>query len=73
MKQYIKSILIKWGFKYCYRCDSEADYVYQLELCQGRKEKRELNLGSSVVLDLHQVLKDTYCHVFFDIFSTTHS
>ena len=25
-----------------------------------------MNLGSSVVLDLSQVLKDTYCHVFFD-------
>ena len=28
-------------------------------------EKRKLNLGSSVVLDLCQVLKDAYCHVFF--------
>ena len=27
-----------------------------------------MNLGSSVVLDLCQVLKDTYCHVFFDNF-----
>ena len=25
-----------------------------------------MKLGSSVVLDLCQVLKDTYCHVFFD-------
>ena len=32
----------------------------------SKKEKKELNLGSSVVLDLCQVLKDTYCHVFFD-------
>ena len=68
MKQYIKNKPIKLGFKYCYRCDSETGYVYQLELCQGQKEKRELNLGSSVVLDLCQVLKDTYCHVFLDIF-----
>ena len=35
MKQYIKNKLIKWGFKYCYRCNSETGYVYQLELCQG--------------------------------------
>ena len=42
--------------------------MYQLELYQGRKEKRELNLGSNVVLDLCQVLKDTYCQVFFDNF-----
>ena len=27
-----------------------------------------MNLGSSVVLDLCQVLKNTYCHVFFDNF-----
>ena len=27
-----------------------------------------MNLGSSVVLDLCQVLKGTYCHEFFDNF-----
>ena len=52
MKQYIKKTLIKWGFKYWHRCDSETGYVYQLEFYQGRKEKRDLNLGLSVVLDL---------------------
>ena len=36
MKQYIKNKPIKWGFKYCYRCDSETGYVYHLELCQRR-------------------------------------
>ena len=70
MKQYIKNKPIKGGFKYWYRSDSETGYVYQLELYQGLKEKRELNLGSSVVLDLCQALKDTYSHVFFDNFST---
>ena len=65
-KEYIKDKQIRWRFKYLYRCDSETGYVYQLELYQGRKEKRELNLGLSVVLALCQVLKDTYCHVFFD-------
>ena len=68
MKQYIKNKPIKGGFKYWYRCDSETGYVYQLELYQGQKEKRELNLGSSVVLDLCPALKDTYSHVFFDNF-----
>ena len=52
MKQYIKNKPIKWGFKYCYRRDSETDYVYQLELYQEQKEKKKLNFGSSVVLDL---------------------
>ena len=68
MKQYMKNKPIKWGFKYRYRCDSEIGYVCQVELYQGRKENRELNLESSVALDLCQVLKDTYCHVFFDNF-----
>ena len=68
MKQYIKIKPIKWGFKYWYRWDSVTGYVYQLELCQGQKKKRELNLGSSVVLDLCQVLKDTYCHIPIDNF-----
>ena len=65
MKQYIKNKPFKWGFKYWYKCDRKTGYVYQLELYQGRKEKRELKLGSSVVLDLCQVLKDIYCHVLF--------
>ena len=68
MKQYIKNKSVKRSFKYRYRCNSETGYVYQLELYQGRKEKRELNLGLNVVLDLCQVLKDTYCHVFSDKF-----
>ena len=55
MKQYIKNKPIKWDFKYWYRCDSETGYVYQLELYQERKEKRELNLSLSVVPDL--------CHI----------
>ena len=53
MKKYVKNKPIKWVFKYWNRCDSETGYVYQLELYQWQKEKRKLNLGSSVVLDLH--------------------
>ena len=52
MKQYIKNKPIKWGFKYWYRCDREIGYIYQLELYQRQQEQRELNLSSSVVLDL---------------------
>ena len=39
-----------------------------IRIVQRQKEKRELNLGSRVVLDLCQVLKYTYCHLFFDNF-----
>ena len=66
MKQYIKNKPMKWGFKYWYRCDSEAGYVYQLELYQGQKKKRKFNLGSSVVLELYQVLKDTHVDTFLN-------
>ena len=59
MKQYIKNKPFKLAFKYWYRCDSETSYVYPLELYQGQKEKGELNLGSSVVLDLCQVCEAT--------------
>ena len=68
MKENIKNKPIKWGFKYWYRCDNETGYVCKLDLYQGRKEKRELNLCLSVVLDLFQVMKDTCRHVFFDNF-----
>lgn len=33
---------------------------------QGRKESNELNLGPSLVLNLRQTLKNTYCYVVFD-------
>ena len=59
---------IKRGFKYWYRCENETGYVCRLELYQGQKEKKELDLGPNVVLDLCQILKGTYCHVFFDNF-----
>ena len=65
LKQYIKNKPIKSGFKYQYRCDSETGYIQQLEVYQGKKNERELDLGSSVVLDLCRILKDTYCHVLF--------
>ena len=65
LKQYIKNKPIKSDFKYWYRCDSVTGYIYQLEFYQGQKNERELDLGSSVVLDLCRVLKDTYCHALF--------
>ena len=68
MKQYIKNKPIKWVFKYWYSCDSETDYAFSIRIVPRAKGETELNLGSSVVLDLCQVLKDTSCHVFFDNF-----
>ena len=65
LKQCIKNKPINSGFKYWYRCDSEAGYIYQLEFYLGQKNERELDLGSSVVLDLCRVLKNTCCHALF--------
>ena len=32
MKEFIKSIPIKWGFKYWYRCDSITGYAYHFQI-----------------------------------------
>ena len=45
MKQYVKNKPIKLGLKYWYRCESETGYFRQLQLYQGRKEKKKLNLA----------------------------
>lgn len=68
MKQYIKSKPIKWGFKFWFRCDSKSGYLYEFDLYLGRKESTEYGLGESVVINLINSLKGTYCNLFFDNF-----
>ena len=68
MKQFMKKLPIKWGFKYWYRCDCETGYVYQLKMYQGKKEERESNFGSRSVPDLCQGLRHSFFHVCFKSF-----
>ena len=70
-KQYIKNKPIKWGFKWWCRCSSVTGYLYQFDLYLGKKESTEFGLGESVVLQLTESLKDTYCTIFCDNFFTS--
>ena len=67
-KQYIKNKPIKWGFKWWCRCSSTTGYLYEFNLYLGKKEKTELGLGESVVLNLSQKLEGSYCTLYFDNF-----
>ena len=67
-KQYIKNKPIKWGFKWRCRCSSTTGYLYEFSLYLGKKEKTELRLGESVVLNLSQKLEGSYCTLYFDNF-----
>ena len=46
MKLYIKSKPITWGFKFWFRCLSKFGYLYQMDICLGRKQTPEFNLQS---------------------------
>ena len=67
-KQYIKNKPIKWGFKWWCRCSSTTGYLYEFNLYLGKKEKTEIGLGESVVLNLSQKLEGSYCTLYFDNF-----
>ena len=64
-KQYMKNKPIKWGFKWWCRCCSKTGYLYEFDLYLGKKEKAELRLGETVVLNLS---KNTHCMLYFDNF-----
>ena len=69
-KQYLLLKPLKWGFKSWCRCSSSG-YLYETDLYLGKKQEPEYNLGESVVLNLSQSLRDTYCTLYFDNFSVT--
>ena len=66
-KQYLLLKPIKWGFKWWCRCSSSG-YLYETDLYLGKKQETEYNLSESVVLNLSQSLRDTYCTLYFDNF-----
>ena len=67
MKQYIKSQLIKCGFKFWFRCSSKSGYLHQMDIFLGRKQTPEFNLrlGEEVVLHLTKDLERLFCTVYF--------
>ena len=70
MKQYIKSQLIKCGFKFWFRCSSKSGYLHQMDIYLGRKQRLEFNvsLGEEVILQLTKGLEQSFCTVYFGSF-----
>ena len=68
MKLYVENKRIKWVFKFQFPCASKKGYLYLLDLCLGKKEKTEENIGPSVLLKMSECLENSYCTVFFDNF-----
>ena len=70
-KQYLQLKSIKCGegrgFKWWRRCSSSG-YLYETHLYLGKKQETEYYLCESVVLNLSQPLRDTYCTFYFDNF-----
>ena len=65
-KQYMKKKPIKWDFKWWCWCCSKTGYLYKFDLYLGKKEKTELGLGETVVLDISKKLENSYCKLYFD-------
>ena len=67
-KQYMKNKPTKWGFKWCCRYCSKTGYLYEFERYLGKKEKTELGLGETAVLDIFKKFENLYWK-FYLIFS----
>ena len=69
-KQSMKNKLVQWGFKWRYRCCSKTGHKDEFNLHLGKKEKSELGLGETVVLDLSKKLskRKHTLHVYFGNF-----
>ena len=56
-KQYMKNKVIRWGFNWWCWYWSKAGNLYEFDLYLGKKEKTELRLGETVVLNISKKLK----------------
>ena len=67
IRQYIKSKLIKWDFKFWFHCSSKCGYLYQKDVYIGRKQKPEFNLGlgEEVVLSADENLEAIILNCLF--------
>ena len=70
MKQYIKSKLTKWSFKFWFRCLRKSGDLYQIDIYLGRIQTPEFNLGlgEEAFLQLTKDLERSFCTVYFDNF-----
>ncbi|XP_055919762.1 piggyBac transposable element-derived protein 2-like [Eupeodes corollae] len=69
MKQYMQNKPIKRGFKIWCRANSSTGYLFQIDLCTGKKKSGpEVGLGESLVLELIQDLVGLGCEIYFDNF-----
>ena len=70
IRQYLKMKPIKWVFKWWFWSAISSGYLYEFYLYLSRKKVVEVNLGESVVMQLSEKLKGTYCTLFLTIFLT---
>lgn len=70
MKQFIRNKPIRWGFKLWFRCSSFDGYLYELDIYLGKKQNKTsgFGVGESVVLQLTELLKDSYVTIYADNF-----
>lgn len=72
MKQYLPLKPIKRGIKIWERCDSEAGFVYDLDIYSGKEEgSQQGTLGERVVKKLSASIRDSEVQLCFDRFFTS--
>ena len=72
MKQYIPKKPIKHDFKIWMHAESKSGYVSEFDVYTGKKGDRvDRGLGTSVVMNLTDKIKNKNHHVYFDYFFTS--
>ena len=54
------------GFQVVVLCCRKTGYLYEFDLYLGKKEKTELGLEETVVLNLSKKLENIHCILYFD-------
>ena len=68
-KQQMKNKPIKQYFKWWCMCCSKTGYLYEFDFYLGKKkEKTELGLGETIVLDISKKLENSYCKLYLNNF-----
>ena len=56
---------IKRRFKWWFRCTSSTGHLNKFDLYSGRKKDVEVNFGESMVMQISEKTKGTYCTFFY--------